>query len=214
MMDATPARFAGRLFGVEGKLAVVTGASQGIGLAIAESLASARADILGVGYEMLDCDNDVRNVVESLDCKLTPICADFSIREQITALAAGLASLSVNILINNDRTICGASMSDHTDVNLRSTFILSREVGKSMMAAAPTRSSTLRPTPVSWAASTSPAAPPPRRPSPTQGPTSGRPWVSTSTRSRPATSPPSTPATCARTPRAARKIFERIPAGR
>ena len=143
MTDAiTPAAYAESLFSLEGKLAVVTGARQGIGLAIAQSLASAGADIIGVSYDMPDGDSDVRTVVEGLGRKFTALCADFSVREQVTALAEDLAGRNVDILINNGGTIRRAPAARHCDedfdyvldVNLRSTFILSREVGKSMMA--------------------------------------------------------------------------------
>ena len=138
----TPARYAESLFSLEGKLAVVTGASQGIGLAIAESLARAGADIVGVSYDMPEGDSDARTVVESLGRKFTPLCADFSIRTEVTALAEDLAGRGVDILINNGGTIRRTPAAVHTDedfdyvvdVNLRSTFILSREVGRTMMS--------------------------------------------------------------------------------
>jgi len=137
----TPAAFAESLFSLEGKLAVVTGASQGIGLAIAECLASTGADIIGVSHDMPDGESDARTVVEGQGRTFTPIRADFSVREQVTALAAELAERKVDILINNAGSIRRAPAADHSDkdfdyvvdVNLRATFILSREVGRSMM---------------------------------------------------------------------------------
>jgi len=136
----TPAAFADRLFSLEGKLAVVTGASQGIGLAIAECLASAGADIIAVSYDMPEGDSAARTVVEGLGRKFTPICADFAHRDQVTELAENLAGRGVDILINNGGTIRRTPVADHSDedfdhvidVNMRSTFILSREVGRSM----------------------------------------------------------------------------------
>ena len=137
----TPALYVESLFSLEGKLAVVTGASQGIGLAIAESLARAGADIIGVSYDMPEGESDVRALVESLGRKFTPLLADFSVRSQVTALGEDLAGRGVDILINNGGTIRRAPAAVHTDddfdyvidVNLRSTFILSREVGAAMV---------------------------------------------------------------------------------
>jgi 2-deoxy-D-gluconate 3-dehydrogenase len=137
----TSAAYAAELLSLEGKLAVVTGASQGIGLAIAQSLALAGADIIGVSYDMPDGDSDVRAAVERLGRKFTPWRADFSVREQVTELAEDLSGRGVDILINNGGTIRRMPVADHSDedfdyvvdVNMRSAFILSRDVGRSML---------------------------------------------------------------------------------
>jgi 2-deoxy-D-gluconate 3-dehydrogenase len=137
----TPARYAESLFSLEGQLAVVTGASRGIGLAVCQALASAGADIVAVSHHMPEGDSEVRSAVAALDRKFTPLAADFSVREQVAELAEDLAGRGVDILVNNAGTIRRAPAAAHTDedfdhvmdVNLRSTFILSREVGRSMM---------------------------------------------------------------------------------
>jgi 2-deoxy-D-gluconate 3-dehydrogenase len=142
MTNATPASYLESLFSLEGQLAVVTGASQGIGLAIAECLARAGADIIGVSFDMPDGESAARSAVEAQGRKFTPLCADFSVREQVTELAEDLAGRGVDILVNNGGTIRRTPAAQHSDedfdyvmdVNLRSTFVLSREVGRSMLA--------------------------------------------------------------------------------
>jgi len=137
----TPAEFAHRLLGLEGSTAVVTGASQGIGLAIAQALAMAGADIIGVSYDMADGPSDARTAVEAQGRVFTPLKCDFSNREQVTALAADLSARKVDILINNGGTIRRTPAAVHSDedfdhvldVNLRTAFILSREVGRTML---------------------------------------------------------------------------------
>jgi 2-deoxy-D-gluconate 3-dehydrogenase len=139
--DQTTAHYLEGLFSLEGKLAVVTGASQGIGLAIAACLAQAGADIIGVSYDMPPGASDARAAVETRGRSFTPLRADFADRTQVRALAADLASRPVDILVNNGGTIRRSPAAVHSDddfdyvldVNLRSTFVLSREVGRSMM---------------------------------------------------------------------------------
>jgi 2-deoxy-D-gluconate 3-dehydrogenase len=137
----TPASYAESLLSLEGQLAVVTGASRSIGLAITMALASAGADIIAVSREMPDGDSVARTTVEALGRKFTPLRADFSVGSQVTELAEDLAGRGVDILINNAGAIRRAPAIEHgdddfdyvLDVNLRSTFILCREVGRSMV---------------------------------------------------------------------------------
>jgi len=129
------------LFSLEGQLAVVTGASQGIGLAIATMLARAGADIVGVSHNMELGESDVRTAVEGAGRELTPIRADFSDRDAVAALAARLADLPVDILVNNGGTIRRTPAAQHSDedfdhvmdVNLRTAWVLSREIGRTMI---------------------------------------------------------------------------------
>ena len=138
----TPAQFAESLLSIEGKLAVVTGASQGIGLAIATTLAKAGANIIGVSHDMPEGDSDARAAIEGVGREFTPIRADFSDRAQVAELAARLVDLDIDILVNNGGTIRRVPAAVHPDedfdhvldVNMRTTFVLTREIGRGMIA--------------------------------------------------------------------------------
>ena len=130
-------------FDLTGKLAVVTGASRGIGLAIATAYADAGADVVGVSATLQSGDSDVRRAVEERGRAFTAFAADFADHAAVLALADELAALGrpVDILVNNAGTIARAPAVEHSDelwhrvlqVNLSSQFTLSREVGRRMV---------------------------------------------------------------------------------
>jgi 2-deoxy-D-gluconate 3-dehydrogenase len=140
-LASSPVAYLARRFSLEGKVAVVTGASRGIGLAVAESLAAAGADIIGVSFDMPLGKSDARSAVEGPGRCFTPMRADFANRLEVAALAADLAARGVDILVNNGGTIRRAPAATHSDddfdyvmdVNLRATWVLSREIGRSML---------------------------------------------------------------------------------
>ncbi|WP_426979381.1 SDR family oxidoreductase [Pseudarthrobacter sp. O4] len=130
-------------FDLTGKLAVVTGAKRGLGRAMAEALAAAGADIIGVSATLEPEGSQVAQAVESHGRSFSARTVDFSDRDAVRALGAELAALErpVDILVNNAGTIERAPAAEHSDdlwdhvlqVNLSSQFVLSREIGKSMI---------------------------------------------------------------------------------
>src|SRR6187549_732553 len=104
-------------FDLSGLLAVVTGASRGIGRAMAVALASAGADIIGVSASMPHGDSGVRSDVEALGRTFTPVRCDFSDRAQVAALGESLVAGArpIDILVNNAGTISRAPAAVHSD---------------------------------------------------------------------------------------------------
>ncbi|MFC6091996.1 SDR family oxidoreductase [Saccharothrix lopnurensis] len=130
------------LFDLTGRVAAVTGASRGIGLAVARLLAAAGADVIGVSASMPGGDSAARAAVEGEGRVFTPVRTDLADPGQVAELGALLAARDVDVLVNNGGTIRRAPAAEHADadfdhvlaVNLRATWVLSREVGRSMLA--------------------------------------------------------------------------------
>ncbi|PSL55876.1 2-deoxy-D-gluconate 3-dehydrogenase [Saccharothrix carnea] len=131
-----------RLFDLSGRTAAVTGASRGIGLAVARLLAAAGADVVGISGSMPEGDSPARAAVEAEGRAFTPVRTDLADADQVTELGALLADRQVDILVNNGGTIRRAPAAEHSDadfdhvlnVNLRATWTLSRDVGRAMLA--------------------------------------------------------------------------------
>lgn len=129
-------------FDLTGKVAVVTGVRRGIGLAMAEGLAAAGADIVGVSAQLEETGSEVQRRIEALGRRFTPLRADFADRGAVRQLAARLTALGpVDILVNNAGTIARAPAVEHSDemwdhviaVDLSSQFTLTREIGRGML---------------------------------------------------------------------------------
>jgi 2-deoxy-D-gluconate 3-dehydrogenase len=129
-------------FDLSGKAAVVTGARRGIGLAIAEALSRAGADIIGVSASLESTGSDVQRRVEAAGRDFTGYQVDFNDRDAVIELGAQLAARPVDILVNNAGTIEREPAAEHSlemwdrvlSVNLDSQFVLTQAVGRSMIA--------------------------------------------------------------------------------
>jgi 2-dehydro-3-deoxy-D-gluconate 5-dehydrogenase len=131
-------------FDLNGRLAVVTGARRGIGMAMAVALARAGADIVGVSANLEADGGKVAREVEAAGRRFTGLRADLADRQAVTDLAARLNDLDapVDILVNNAGSIARAPAAEHSDadwdriiaVDLSSQFVLSREIGRGMVA--------------------------------------------------------------------------------
>jgi NAD(P)-dependent dehydrogenase (short-subunit alcohol dehydrogenase family) len=90
------------LFRLDGKVAIVTGASSGLGVAFARGLAEAGADIV-IGARRGDRLEETRALVEETGRRCVAVVTDVTSPEDCQALVeAGVAELgAVDILINN-----------------------------------------------------------------------------------------------------------------
>jgi len=137
-------QFLNSFFGLEGKVALVTGAGRGLGRAMAMALAQAGSDLALVsrtGEEL----KKVSEEIISLDPKRKALSfpADLALSDEIPKLVETvLAEFGrIDILINNaGRNIRGPA-EDVTsqgwdtvvDLNLKSTFIMAQAVGRVMI---------------------------------------------------------------------------------
>src|SRR5215210_1683041 len=90
------------LFRLDGKVAVVTGASSGLGVAFAEALAEAGADV-ALGARRLPALEDTRRRVEQLGRRAIAVQTDVTNPDDCTRLVAETVDQlgAVDVLVNN-----------------------------------------------------------------------------------------------------------------
>ncbi len=126
-------------FNLQGKTALVTGCNKGIGFAMAEGLAEAGANIIGVSsggdFEKIE------SAVHKLGKTFTYHQVDIGNREALYAFLKNIHDQSIDILVNNAGIIMRNPAAEHSDeywdkvmgINLDAQFILARELGKKMI---------------------------------------------------------------------------------
>ena len=128
-------------FRLDGKIALVTGASRGMGQAMAIALARAGADVIGVATTDMSATHEG---VEQRGARFLPLAADLSDGDAITPLVAQAAAWQghLDVLINNAGMVRrGPAIDVDIDdwdavinLNLRSAFLLSQAAARHYLA--------------------------------------------------------------------------------
>ena len=134
----------GSRFDLTGRVALVTGASRGIGSAIAESLAEQGAQVVLSSRKQADLDEEAARINATYPDRVWPVAAHAGRPEDLERLVKSVMEryAHIDILVNNAATnpyvgpVLGAGMAawDKTfEVNLRGLFILTKLVYEAWM---------------------------------------------------------------------------------
>lgn len=145
MTQSTPASdHVNSLFGVSGKVVLVTGGSRGIGRAIAEGFVRAGARVYVCGRSAEACGQTAADLSRLGDCSSIP--ANVATADGCRALAAELAEREtrLDVLINNAGALWAAGLADYPeagwdkvfDLNVKGPFFLVQSVIPLLTAAA------------------------------------------------------------------------------
>lgn len=128
---------------LEGKVAIVTGGSRGIGRAIAEDLAKNGAKVVVNYNSNADAANEVVAAIEAMGSEAIAVQADVSDFDQAQALVKATTEKfgQVDILVNNAGTTKDTLLmmmkedqwDDVININLKSAFNMSKAVARPMV---------------------------------------------------------------------------------
>ncbi len=129
-------------FDLSGKVAIVTGASRGLGQYFGRALARAGADLIITSRRLPDLEN-FRREIEELGRKATPLELDVRDYDSIQRMAENAAAVHgrIDILVNNAGCNVRKPALDVTwddwnlvlDTNLRGTFFVAQAVARHMI---------------------------------------------------------------------------------
>jgi NAD(P)-dependent dehydrogenase (short-subunit alcohol dehydrogenase family) len=132
------------LFTIEGKVAVVTGGSRGIGRMIAEGFVRAGARVYITARKAEQCEQAARELSEHGECHAVP--ADLSSKDECERFAAAVSEREdrLDVLVNNAGATWGAPIDDYPDaawdkvlgVNVKGAFHLTAAFLPQLRAAA------------------------------------------------------------------------------
>jgi len=131
-------------FKLDGKIALVTGARRGIGMAMALALAEAGADIIATSASLENSGSRIGQAVEALGRRFWGYACDLADRAAVYAFIERVKRdcPPVDILVNNGGTVLRKPAAEHPDqywdrvleVDLSAQFVLAREFGRDMLA--------------------------------------------------------------------------------
>lgn len=132
-------------FDLRGQVAVVTGASTGLGLQMAKAFANQGANLVLLARRMNLLEENAKAITAEFGVEVLPVACDITDTERVkAAVAATMEKFGrVDILVNNAGTGAVAPAEEITDdqfkhemtIDLFGTFICSREFGKEMIKA-------------------------------------------------------------------------------
>ena len=141
-MTTPPPKSVFDLFRLDGRKALVTGGSKGLGRVIATALAEAGADVAVVSRTLSDCELTASDIVAETGRKAVAFAADVSRGVEVDRLSANVSESfgPIDILVNsagiNVRGPIEELREEDWDavvgVNLKAPFLLARKFGPAM----------------------------------------------------------------------------------